>query len=184
MLFFVVIAAGASSVALAIAGRRHGGRSAPVLECVMLMAMVDTHLPTLGVVPVPLWSLLLVGCAIGGAFAARLRAGGRSHAAIAQLHAAGMLLAAVLLLLIGTASNHAARIAQPIASGVAHAHGHGDSSALPAMAFVGIAVIGYAAAVVTVLLRRRPDRVEAARCLSSLAGVAAMAVMAAAPALH
>lgn len=182
MLFFVIVAAGASSVALAIAGRRHGGRSAPVLECVMLLAMVDTHVPLLGIVPVPLWSLLLVGCAIGGAFAARLRIGARPHAAIAQLHAGGMLLAAVLLLLIGTASNHAARIAQPITSGVAHAHG--DSSALPAMAFVGLAVIGYAAAVITVLLRRRPGRVEGARCLSSLAGVAAMAVMAATPALH
>ena len=182
MLFFVIVASGASSVALAIAGRRHGGRSAPVLECVMLLAMVDTHVPVFGVVPVPLWSLLLVGCAIGGAFAARLRAGSLPHAAIAQLHAAGMLLAAVLLLLIGTTSNHAAPIAQPIASGVAHAHG--DSSALPAMAFVGLAVIGYAAAVITVLLRRRPGRVEGARCLSSLAGVAAMAVMAATPALH
>jgi hypothetical protein len=178
MLFFVVVCAGATSVALAITGRRHGGRSAPILECVMLLAMVDVHLPALGVVPVPLWSLLLVGCAIGGAFAARLRASGRPHAVIAQLHAAGMLLAAVLLLLIGTASDHAARIAQPIAS----THAHGDSP--PFMAFVALAVVAYAAAVIVVLSHRPPGRVEAARCLSSLAGVAAMALMATVPALH
>jgi hypothetical protein len=144
--------------------------------------MVDVHLPALGVVAPPLWSLLLVGCAIGGAFAARLRANGRPHAAIAQLHAAGMLLAAVLLLLIGTTSNHAGRIAQPIASGISHAHGL--SSAVPLVVFVGLAVIVYAVAVVAVLFRRRLARVEAARCLSSLAGVVVMAAMAGMPAGH
>jgi len=62
-----------------------------------------------------------------------------------------------------------------------HAHGAVPSSAL--VVAVAGAVAAYSAAVMWVVLRR-PGRVEAARCLASLAGLLAMAAMVALPALN
>ena len=180
-LFVVVVAAGLASLTLAIVGRRHSGRVAPVLDCVMLAAMVDVHVSALGAVPAPLWSLLLVGCAIASAFTGRLRGSRHAGAAAAHLHSAGMLLGAVLVLLVGVAAPDATALAGPGASGIVHAHGAVPSSAL--VVAVAAAVAAYAVAVVWVVLRR-PGRVEVARCLASLAGLLAMAAMVALPALN
>ncbi|SMQ70864.1 hypothetical protein [Agreia sp. VKM Ac-1783] len=181
-LVVVMIVAATASVVLSIVGRGHGGRIGPVFEGVMLLAMVDVHVPGLAVVPAPLWSVLLTACAIGGAFAGRLRAVPGARPAIVLRHSAGLLVAALLVLVAGTTSGRDSALAAPAASGIAHAHGALSSSFL--VALVAVAVTGYAIGVVAVVLHRRPARVETARCFSSLLGLVAMAGMLAVPALQ
>ncbi|KJC63085.1 hypothetical protein [Agreia bicolorata] len=181
-LFAVMVAAATASVVLSILGRSHGGRTGPVFECVMLLAMVDVHAPGLGVVPAPLWCVLLTACAIGGAFVGRLQAAPGARPAIVLRHSAGMLVAALLVLIAGTTGSRDAPLAVANASGIAHAHGAAPSSFL--VTLVVVAVVAYAIGVVAVVLHRRPARIETARCFSSLLGLVAMAGMVAVPVLH
>jgi len=173
----VTLACGAISAALAITGRRRGGPSWPVAEVVMLAAMLDVHLPTLGVVPAPLWSLLLMGCAIGAALSDRMRQGRAGHSSGDHLHAVGMLLGAVLVLLVGAASGSApvGEVAGAAHAAVAHAH----SAAVPISVTLvtAVAVAAYAVGVIVMMVLRRPGRVELIRRIASLAGLVAMAAM-------
>jgi hypothetical protein len=175
----ITLACGAISAALAITGRRACGPAWPVAEVVMFAAMLDVHLPALGVVPAPLWSLLLMGCAIGAALSDRMRQGRDGHSSGDHLHAAGMLLGAVLVLLVGAASGstpgtqEAATLTQ-----AAVAHSHGAVVPVSVALVTAVAVGAYAAGVVVMVVLRRPARVEVVRRIASLAGLVTMAVMA------
>ena len=179
-LMVVMIVAATASVVLSILGRSHGGRTGPVFECVMLLAMLDVHVPALGVVPAPLWCMLLTACAVGGAFVGRLRTAPGARPVIVLRHSAGMLVAALLVLVAGTTTDRDAPAEVATASGIAHAHGVASSSFLAVI--VAVAVAAYAIGVIAVVLQRRPARVETARCFSSLLGLVAMAGMLAVPA--
>ncbi|QHC68263.1 hypothetical protein GSU68_17925 [Rathayibacter sp. VKM Ac-2759] len=160
-LLVVMVAGASTSLALGLAGRRRVGRGWLVAEAAMLAAMLDVHLA--GLVPAPIWSLLLAGCALTAALLDRVRPGRRRHGADA-LHGVGMLLASVLVLVADAA---------PAAVSTPHAHGAG--LALP----LTLAVGAYAVCAVGAALRGRPDGVDTARRLASLAGLVAMGAMAA-----
>ncbi|MCJ1698489.1 hypothetical protein MT356_02065 [Rathayibacter festucae] len=170
VLLVVMLAGAAASLALGLAGWRGVGRGWLVAEAAMLAAMLDVHLPALHLLPAPLWSALLAGCALVAALVDRVRRGrgARRHGADA-LHAVGMLLAAVLVLLAD---------AVPAAGGdalAAAAHAHGGGLALP----LGAAVAVYAACTLRVALAGRPGRLDTTRRLASLAALVAMGAMAA-----
>jgi hypothetical protein len=172
----VAVFCGAVSLALAVSRRHSGGRAVPVAELVMLAAMLDLHLPPLGVLPAPVWSLLLMGCAIGVAFADRLRRARGTHSPGDHLHAGSMLLAAVLVMFLGAGPVDA----QAVGSA---AHAHAAASSGSVILLVGIVVAVYASAVVALVVRRRPNRVETVRRFASLAALVAMAGMTAGPVL-
>jgi hypothetical protein len=172
----VAVFCGAVSLALAVSRRHSGGRAVPVAELVMLAAMLDLHLPSLGVLPAPLWSLLLMGCAIGVAFADRVRRGRGAHSPGDHLHAASMLVAAVLVMFLGAGPDDARALGST-------AHAHGASSSVSVILLTGIVLAVYASAVVVLVVRRRPNRVETVRRFASLAALVAMAGMTAAPVL-
>ncbi|MCJ1703326.1 MULTISPECIES: hypothetical protein [unclassified Rathayibacter] len=168
VLLVVMLAGAASSLALGLAGWRGVGRGWLVAEAAMLAAMLDVHLPALHLLPAPLWSALLAGCALVAALVDRVRRGRgvRRHGADA-LHAVGMLLAAVLVLLADAA---------PTAGALAGAgHAHGGGLALP----LGAAVAVYATCTLRIALAGRPGRLDTARRLASLAALVAMGAMAA-----
>ncbi|GAB2449748.1 uncharacterized membrane protein YoaK (UPF0700 family) [Conyzicola lurida] len=170
----VALFCGAVSLALAVSRRHSGGRAVPVAELVMLAAMLDLHLPPLGMLPAPVWSLLLMGCAIGVAFADRVRRRRGTQSPGDDLHAASMLLAAVLVMFLGAGPGRA----QALGS-VAHAHGAATSASV--ILITAIVVAAHGAAVVALVVRRRPNRVETVRRFASLAALIAMAGMTAGP---
>ncbi|MGN6409599.1 MAG: hypothetical protein ACTHMH_14720 [Curtobacterium sp.] len=163
MIVLTAVTLGGSLVALVLgaAGVRRVGRSAFVGEVVMLAAMTDLHLPVLGLVPAPFWAVLLGGCAMATALVDRVR---RSHRPQGDhLHALGMLLGAVFVLL-----------------GAAHVdatggHHHGGALLLP----IAVAVAVHVGAVVWSVGRCRAARGESVRRIASLVGVLAMGAMAA-----
>ncbi|QHC60342.1 hypothetical protein [Rathayibacter sp. VKM Ac-2760] len=164
VLLVVMLAGAAASLLLGLTGWRRVGRGWLVAEAAMLAAMLDVHLPALHLLPAPLWSALLAGCALVAALVDRVRRGRgvRRHGADA-LHAVGMLLASVLVLVAGAA---------PTASA---GHAHGGGLALP----LGAAVAVYAACTLRVALAGRPGRLDTTRRLASLAALVAMGAMAA-----
>ena len=164
-LLAAMVAGATASLALGLAGWRRVGTGRLLAEAAMLAAMLDVHLPALHLLPAPLWSALLGGCALAAALHDRLRRGARRHAADA-LHAVGMLLASVLVI---------AADAAPTASGP---HSHSGGLAVP----LGIAVAVYAVVVIRASLvesAARADRLDTTRRLASLAGLVAMGAMAA-----
>lgn len=158
ILLVVMLTAASIALVLGLGGVRRVGPAALVAEGVMLAAMVDVHLPALGFVPAPFWALLLGGCALGTATADRLRRSARPTSD--HLHALGMLLGAVFVLL-GGSHDH----------GVGHEHG--GAVLLP----VAVAVAVHVGAVVRDLARVRVPRAEAARRAASLVSVLAMGAM-------
>lgn len=151
------------ALVLGVVGVRRVGQVALVAEAVMLVAMVDVHVPALGLVPAPFWALLLGGCALGNALVDRLRRASRPDAD--HLHALGMLLGAGFVL-FGGAATHGSTTA-----GAAHVHG--AVVLLP----LAVAVVLHAGVVARGVLGRRLPRVEAARRSASLASVLAMGAM-------
>jgi hypothetical protein len=167
-LLTITIAAAVVALVLGVVGVRRVGRFTLVAEVAMLVAMVDVHVPGLGVVPAPFWALALGGCALGTALVDRLRRASRPDAD--HLHALGMLLGAGFVLLDGTASHGV------VASGATHVHSvvaHGAVVLLP----LAVAVVVHAGIVAHGLLGRRLPRVEAARRAASLASLLAMGAM-------
>lgn len=163
-LLVVMVAGAASSLVLGLAGRRRVGRGWLVAETAMLAAMLDVHLAPLHVVPAPIWSAMLAGCALTAALLDRVRRsrGAARHSADA-LHAVGMLLASVLVLVTGAAPTASAE------------HAHSGGLALP----LALAVAVYAAVTLRTALAGRPARLDTLRRLASLAGLVAMGAMAA-----
>jgi hypothetical protein len=158
LLLAVVLAGAVAALVLGVAGGRRVGPVALVAEVVMLVAMLDVHVPALGVVPAPFWALLLGGCAMGTAVADRIRR--RARPGGDHLHALGMLLGAVFVLLAG---GHA---------GVGTAHSH-SAVLLP----VGVAVAVHAGVVLWNVVGGRVPRVESVRRAASLVSVLAMGAM-------
>ncbi|MBF4615547.1 hypothetical protein [Curtobacterium sp. VKM Ac-1376] len=160
MLFLLIVMLAASLVALVlgVAGGRRVGPVALVAEVVMLVAMLDVHVPALGVVPAPFWALLLGGCAMGTAVVDRLRRHTRPGGD--HLHALGMLLGAVFVLFGG---GHAG-------AGTGHSH---SAVLLP----VGVAVAVHAGVVLSTVVGGRLPKWESLRRAASLASVLAMGAM-------
>jgi len=158
VLLVVMLVAAIGALGLGIAGGRRIGLVALVAEAVMLVAMLDVHVPALHVVPAPFWALLLGGCAMGTASVDRWRR--RSRPAGDHLHALGMLLGAVFVLLAG---GHAG-------AGAGHSHG---AVLLP----VGVAVAVHAGVVLWNVVGGRVPRVESVRRAASLVSVLAMGAM-------
>lgn len=163
VLFAVMLAAAVVALVLGVTGGRRVGRVALIAEVVMLVAMLDVHVPALGVVPAPFWALLLGGCAMGTAAVDRLRR--RTRPAGDHLHALGMLLGAVFVLLGG---GHAGASA-----GIDSGHDHGAVLLLP----VGVAVAVHAGVVLWNVVGGRVSRVESVRRAASLVSVLAMGAM-------
>jgi hypothetical protein len=159
LLVVLMVSSAVMALVLGVVGRRGAATVPLVAEVVMLVAMLDCHLPGLGIVPAPFWALLLGGCAMGTALFERVRGSGR-RPGVDHLHALGMLLAAVFVVL---GSGEAHRVA---------GHDHGVVL-LP----VVVAVVVHAAAVVWSVCGGRAPRVESVRRLSSLASVLAMGAM-------
>jgi hypothetical protein len=174
----LALACGGVSVLLAILRARDCGRATPVVESIMLAGMLDVHLSSLGVIPAPAWSLMLVVCAIGTAMLDRLRRHRGGDSSRDQLHAVGMLLGAVFLLFLGASTGHAHTGG---ATAAAASHGHGALATSTIVVVASVAVAAYGCCVGRALLLRRPRRVESVRRLTSLGGLVAMAVMTAVP---
>ena len=160
VLLALMLAAAVVALVLGVAGGRRVGRVALVAESVMLVAMLDVHVPALHVVPAPFWALLLGGCAMGTAAVDRWRR--RSRPGGDHLHALGMLLGAVFVLLAG---GHAGA-----GAGAGHSHG---AVLLP----VGVAVAVHAGVVLWNVVGGRVPRVESVRRAASLLSVLAMGAM-------
>lgn len=160
VLLVVMLVAAIGALGLGIAGGRRIGLVALVAEAVMLVAMLDVHVPALHVVPAPFWALLLGGCAMGTASVDRWRR--RSRPAGDHLHALGMLLGAVFVLLAG---GHAGA-----GAGAGHSHG---AVLLP----VGVAVAVHGGVVLWNVVGGRVPRVESVRRAASLVSVLAMGAM-------
>lgn len=160
LLFLVMVASAVGALVLGVVGRRGVATAPLVAEVVMLVAMLDGHLPGLGIVPAPFWALLLGCCAMGTALVERVRGSGR-RPGVDHLHALGMLLAAVFVVL---------------GSGDAH-RGAGHEHAVVLLLPVVVAVVVHAAAVVWSVCGGRAPRVESVRRLASLASVLAMGAM-------
>lgn len=162
VLLVVMLVAAVGALGLGIAGGRRVGSVALVAEAVMLVAMLDVHVPALHVVPAPFWALVLGGCAMGTAAVDRWRR--RSRPGGDHLHALGMLLGAVFVLLAG---GHAGAGA---GAGAGHSHG---AVLLP----VGVAVAVHAGVVLWNVVGGRVPRVESVRRAASLVSVLAMGAM-------
>lgn len=154
----VMMAAAVVALVLGVLGGRRVGPVALVAEAVMLVAMLDVHVSALHVVPAPFWALLLGGCAMGTAAVDRWRR--RSRPGGDHLHALGMLLGAVFVLLAG---------GHPSAH-VGREHAHGAALLLP----VGVAVAVHAGVVLWNVVGGRVPRVESVRRAASLVSVLAM----------
>lgn len=167
VLLLVMLVGAAVALALGVRGRRRVGRVPLVAEGVMLVAMLDVHVPALGVVPAPFWALLLGGCAMGTAVLDRVqlqrRAPGGDH-----LHALGMLLGSVFVLL-----GSPGHVGGAGAEGVPGGHHHAVLL-LP----VAAAVLVHAGAVLWSVSGHRVPRAESARRVASLVSVLAMGAMA------
>jgi hypothetical protein len=163
VLLVVMLVAAVGALGLGIAGGRRVGLVALVAEAVMLVAMLDVHVPALHVVPAPFWALLLGGCAMGTAAVDRWRR--RSRPGGDHLHALGMLLGAVFVLLAG---GHAGA-----GAGAGAGHSHGAVLLLP----VGAAVAVHAGVVLWNVVGGRVSRVESVRRAASLVSVLAMGAM-------
>ncbi|ROP72828.1 hypothetical protein [Curtobacterium sp. PhB115] len=164
VLLALMLAAAVVALVLGVTGGRRVGRVVLVAEVVMLVAMLDVHVPALHVVPAPFWALLLGGCAMGTAAVDRWRR--RSRPGGDHLHALGMLLGAVFVLLAG---GHAgARVGAAVDAG--HSHG---VVLLP----VGVAVAVHAGVVLWNVVGGRVPRVESVRRAASLVSVLAMGAM-------
>ncbi|TCU50291.1 hypothetical protein EDF52_114113 [Curtobacterium sp. PhB42] len=160
VLLVVMLVAAVGALGLGIAGGRRVGPVALVAEAVMLVAMLDVHVSALHMVPAPFWALLLGGCAMGTAAVDRWRR--RSRPGGDHLHALGMLLGAVFVLLAG---GHAGA-----GAGAGHSHG---AVLLP----VGVAVAVHAGVVLWNVVGGRVPRVESVRRAASLVSVLAMGAM-------
>ncbi|WP_248704395.1 hypothetical protein [Curtobacterium sp. MWU13-2055] len=160
VLLVLMLAAAVVALVLGVAGGRRVGRVALVAESAMLVAMLDVHVPALHVVPAPFWALLLGGCAMGTAAVDRWRR--RSRPGGDHLHALGMLLGAVFVLLAG---GHAGADA-----GAGHSHA---AVLLP----VGVAVAVHAGVVLWNVVGGRVPRVESVRRAASLVSVLTMGAM-------
>jgi hypothetical protein len=160
VLLVVMLVAAIGALGLGIAGGRRVGPVALVAEAAMLVAMLDVHVPALHMVPAPFWALLLGGCAMGTAAVDRWRR--RSRPGGDHLHALGMLLGAVFVLLAG---GHAGA-----GAGAVHSHG---AVLLP----VGVAVAVHAGVVLWNVVGGRVPRVESVRRAASLVSVLAMGAM-------
>ncbi len=160
VLLVVMLVAAVGALGLGIAGGRRVGSVALVAEAVMLVAMLDVHVPALHMVPASFWALLLGGCAMGAAAVDRWRR--RSRPGGDHLHALGMLLGAVFVLLAG---GHAGA-----GAGAGHSHG---AVLLP----VGVAVAVHAGVVLWNVVGGRVPRVESVRRAASLVSVLAMGAM-------
>ena len=158
VLLVVMLATAVVALVLGVTGGRRVGPVALVAEVVMLVAMLDVHLPALGVVPAPFWALLLGGCAMVTSAVDRLRR--RRRPGGDHLHALGMLLGAVFVLLAG---GHGA--ADP-----GHSH---VAVLLP----VAVAVTVHTGVVLWNVVGGRVPRVESARRVASLVSVLAMGAM-------
>lgn len=152
-LIAVMLLAGAVSLALVAAGRRQLAVLPLVGELAMLLAMLDTHWPGLGVVPALAWAAALTVCALGTALVDRLRREASVELHGDRLHTVGMLLAAGLLALG----------ASPAPGGAAHGHG-GLGLALPLLLALGAYAVVAAAA-----LRRGTGRERLRRAASTVA---------------
>ncbi|WP_022907661.1 hypothetical protein [Curtobacterium sp. B18] len=159
VLIVVTLAGSLVALVLGVAGRRRAGWSVLVGETVMLAAMADVHVPTLGFVPAPFWAVLLGGCALVTALLDRLRRPHRPQGD--HLHALGMLLGAAFVLL------------GAVHAGDSAGHRHGTVLLLP----IAVAVAVHVGAVAWGVARRPPARVESARRIASLVGVLAMGAM-------
>ncbi|QZQ55749.1 hypothetical protein KZI27_02450 [Curtobacterium sp. TC1] len=164
VLLVVMLVAAIGALGLGIAGGRRIGLVALVAEAVMLVAMLDVHVPALHVVPAPFWALLLGGCAMGTAAVDRWRR--RSRPGGDHLHALGMLLGAVFVLLAGGHTGAGAGAG----AGAGHSHG---AVLLP----VGVAVAVHAGVVLWNVVGGRVPRVESVRRAASLVSVLAMGAM-------
>lgn len=158
ILLAVMLAGALAALVLGLRGARRVGTVALVAETVMLAAMLDVHVPVLGLVPAPFWALLLGGCAIVTAVVDRWRRPVRPGGD--HLHALGMLLGAAFVLLGG---GH-------VPGG---GHGHGGALLLPVSAAVAVHV----GAVVWSVVGNRVPRAEAVRRTASLVSVLAMGAM-------
>ncbi|MFS2028765.1 MULTISPECIES: hypothetical protein [unclassified Curtobacterium] len=161
VLIAVTLSGSLVALMLGAAGHRRVGWSALVGEVVMLAAMADVHLPALGLVPAPFWAVVLGGCAMVTALVDRVRRPSRPQGD--HLHALGMLLGAVFVLL-GT-----------VHADDAGGHHHGGALLLP----IAVAVAVHVGAVAWGVGRRRAARVDSVRRIASLVGVLAMGAMAA-----
>jgi hypothetical protein len=180
-LVVVALACGGVSVLLAFARARDCGRATPVVESVMLAAMLDVHLAGLGFLPAPVWSLMLVACAIGTALLDRVRRHRGTDSSRDQLHAVGMLLGAVFLLFIGASAGHTHPGDGAGLTAAASSHAHSALATSTIVAVAAVAVAAYGCCVGRALVLRRPRRMESVRRLTSLGGLVAMAAMAAVP---
>jgi len=180
-LVVMALACGGVSVLLAFVRKRDCGRATPAVETVMLAGMLDVHLPALGIVPAPVWALMLMACAIATAFADRLRRHRGSDESRDHLHSVGMLLAAVFFLLVGSSSGHMHGVDDAGVTAVAASHVHGALGTSTIVVAASVAVAAYAYGVARALRRSPPRRMESVRRLTSLGGLVAMAAMAAAP---
>jgi hypothetical protein len=162
-LLTVTVASALVALVLGVRGMRRVGRVPLVAEAVMLVAMVDVHLPALGVVPAPFWALLLGACALGTALVDRLHRAARPDAD--HLHALGMLLGAAFVLLDGDGLHEAPIPGDP--------HGHAVVALLP----LAVAVLVHVGIVVRDLTGRRLGRPEVLRRACSLVSVLAMGAM-------
>lgn len=170
----LMLLAAAASLLLG-AGRRRLAALPLLGELVMLLAMLDTHLPALGLAPPLLWSALLALCALGTALVERMRrhvAGARHADSLPadrphadRLHTVGMLIAAGFIA-AGTASSIAT------APG-AHAHG-GLGLQVPLL----MALAVYAVAATAGLRGRATPRRERLRRAASAVALLAMGGMA------
>jgi hypothetical protein len=163
-LLVAMLACSAVAITLGLSGRRRVGRWVICAEFVMVLAMLDAHLPGLDLMPSPVWAALLVACAMGTAFADRLRRARSGSRAGDPWHPAGMLLGAALVLLAG---------ASPIGRGAA---GHGHPTDIAGTAAGIAAVLVAYGAVVLWDSRRRRGR-ELVRGVASLGAVLTMGAM-------
>jgi len=161
----LMLLAATASLLLLGAGRRRLATLPLLGELVMLLAMLDTHLPALGLAPPLLWSALLALCALGTALVERMRrrVAGARHAD--RLHTVGMLIAAGFI---------AAGAASSIATGPgAHAHG-GLGLQAPLLAALAV----YAVAATAGIRGRATPRRERLRRAASAVALLAMGGMA------
>ena len=187
LLLVVMVLCSLAAIALGVAGRRRARSAALAAEVVMVLAMLDLHLPAAGFLAPPLWAAALAGCALVPAVVDR----GRRHAAPApagdRLHAVGMLLGAGLVLLAGTsaaasadAGPHQHAVHQHAAhQHVAQQHVAQQSDSLGGLPLVPLALLGVAGYGVLVLVqaRRRHGAAGSTGAIASLGALVAMGWM-------
>ncbi|WP_156760578.1 hypothetical protein [Microbacterium karelineae] len=159
-LHLVMVASGAVCVACAATARPRASVTAVVGAVVMLVAMIDMAGP--GVLAQVAWGLALLGAAVAGGAAARIR-GGRTAALAESPRLVGLALMA--LLVVGGGAH----------DGSSSAHHHGGPDVV---AVATISALAYGAWIVVLLVRdRRAHRNHAVDRASMAVMVAAMALM-------